>query len=173
MNHAEDYEFFRQYMTDQEYVLWTGKPEKGNLITAREWMMLPFCLIWLSFALFWEYTVIRTTGSLFMILWGIPFVGVGLYLLAGRFLQKASLRKKTFYMITNKKLMIRQGSRIQMCEAEKLPPMSIVLYKNGCGTLRFGEEVYTRQGYRTGSFLAIENISDVAQAQNAVAMMER
>lgn len=57
MNHTEDYGFFRQYMTEDEYVLWTGKPEKGNLITAREWMMLPFCLIWLSFSLFWQLKI--------------------------------------------------------------------------------------------------------------------
>ncbi len=32
MNDLEGYEFCRNYMTDGEYILWKGRPEKGNLL---------------------------------------------------------------------------------------------------------------------------------------------
>lgn len=57
-----------------------------------------------------------------MVVWGLPFIGVGLYLLFGRFLQTLYLRDKTFYIITNKKLIIRSGNKVRIYRAEDLPP---------------------------------------------------
>ena len=80
-----------------------------------------------------------------MVVWGLPFIGIGLYLLFGRFLQTLYLRDKTFYIITNKKLIIRSGNKVRIYRAEDLPPMDF----------------------------ALENIADVAGAQNALGRMER
>ena len=43
---------------------------------------------------FLEFSVITSTSSLFMAIWGLPFVGVGIYLLFGRFIQSICLRNK-------------------------------------------------------------------------------
>ena len=43
----------------------------------------------------------------------------------------------------------------------------------GNGTITFWEEVYTGRGRRHNTFLMMENLSDVARAQNAIASMER
>ena len=108
-----------------------------------------------------------------MAIWGLPFVGVGIYLLFGRFIQSICLRNKTFYIITNKKLIIRSGGKIKLYQAEDIPPMDIHLHKNGNGTILFWQESYRRNGRRYSSYFALENIADVAGAQNAISRMEK
>ena len=173
MTTLDNYDFCKPYIMDNEYILWEGAPQKGLVLTSRDLALIPFSLIWLAFSLFWEVSAIRTTGSLFMVLWGLPFVGVGIYLLFGRFLQTIFLRKKTYYIITNKKLIIRSGNKVRIYRAEDLPPMDIHLHKNGTGTILFSEISYGRNGRRYGSYFALENIADVAGAQNALGRMER
>lgn len=173
MNYADDYEFCRRYMIDDEYILWRGRPEKGNIFTGRDIIVVLFSIMWLLFSLFWEITVIKSGTSFFLVLWGLPFVGVGLYMLFGRFIHTAYLRDKTFYVITNKKIIIKRGNRIEMHDERDLPPMDITIHKNGNGTILFCEDVYTRRGGSHRTYFMLENIADVAEAQNAVSMMEK
>lgn len=173
MTYQEDYNFYNRYMLEDEYILWQGSPAKGNIFTKRDLIMVPFSIMWLSFAVFWELSAIKTTHSPFLMLWGLPFILVGLYMLFGRFIQTAYLRNKTFYVITNKKIIIKRGSRISLHDGRDLPPMDIEIHKNGNGTIFFIEEVYTRSNRRHRTYFMLENLPDVAQAQNAVSMMER
>lgn len=173
MNYADNYDFSRPYLISDEYILWKGKPEKGNIFTSREFIMIPFSLAWLGFSLFWEMAAIRSGAPFFFALWGLPFVGIGLYMLFGRLIHTAYLRDKTFYVITNKKIIIKQGNKIKMHDGRDLPPMDIEIHKNGNGTILFSEEVYTRRGSRHRIYFMLENIADIAQAQNAISMMER
>lgn len=145
MTTLDHYDFCKPYISDNEYILWEGAPEKGFTFTSRDLVMIPFSLFWLAFALFWEFSVITSTSSLFMAIWGLPFVGVGIYLLFGRFIQSICLRNKTFYIITNKKLIIRSGGKIKLYQAEDIPPMDIHLHKNGNGTILFWQESYHRR----------------------------
>ena len=172
MEHMDNYQFCRPYLIPGESILWKGKPEKGNLITSRDIVMIPFGLFWLGFCLFWESMAIRS-GQLIAIIWGLPFVGVGIYLLFGRFIQAALLRGKTFYVVTNKKIIIKSGRRIRMHDARDLPPMEVEIHKNGNGTIMFCEETYTRRGRRHHTYIMLENIKDIAYAQNAISQMDR
>ncbi len=72
MNNHDPYDFCRRYMTEDEYILWKGHPEKGNIFTGREAVMLPFSIVWLSFAVYWEITALRSGSNWFMVLWGLP-----------------------------------------------------------------------------------------------------
>ena len=80
MTTLDHYDFCKPYISDNEYILWEGAPEKGFTFTSRDLVMIPFSLFWLAFALFWEFSAITSTSSLFMAIWGLPFVGVGIYL---------------------------------------------------------------------------------------------
>lgn len=171
MTDTIDFSFCNAYMLPGEYVLWKGRPEKGNVLTKRELTMLPFALLWTGFAVFWEYFAIRSSGSLFFCLWGMPFVCIGLYMLFGQFIYKAYLRDKTFYVVTNQKLMIKWGKKLQVYTAGDLPPMNIVFHKNGNGTILFENVWYAGNRRRSGVF-SLDNLPDVVQAQNALTTMK-
>ena len=172
MEYMDNYQFCRPYIVAGESILWKGKPEKGNIITSKETVMLPFSLMVCGFSLFWEYMALQT-GQLFPVLWGFPIVCIGFYMLIGRHIQAAYLRNKTFYVITNKKLIVKKGNRINMYHSCDLPPMEVEIHKNGNGTILFCEEMYTRRGRRHHTYIALENIKDIMAAQNAVSMMEK
>ena len=172
MEYRDELEIFRPYIGSDEYVLWRGKPGKGNMFAGQDVFMVLFGLVWLSFSLFWEATVIAGGAPIFFLLWGLPFIAIGVYLLFGTFIRRARLRGKTTYVITNKKIMIYSGKNMEMYEAEDLPPMHIKFHRNGNGSIRFYEQVYTRRGRMQSVFCALENLEDVAQAQNAIHRME-
>lgn len=171
MYYTDPYQFCRPYLVPGESILWKGRPEKGNIITSRETILIPFSLMICGFSLFWEYMALQT-GQLFLIFWGLPIVAIGFYMLFGRYIQAAYLRNKTFYVITNKKLIIKKGNKIQMYHGCDLPPMEVNIHKNGNGTILFYDEVHTRRGRRQTTYIALENLKDIASAQNAISMME-
>ena len=172
MDYLESFQFVSNYLLPGETVLWKGKPEKGNIITRRETILLPFSIMVCAFSLFWEYMAIQS-GQPFIMLWGLPFVCIGIYMLIGRYIQAAFLRSKTYYVVTSKKLIIKKGRRISIYDGRDLPPMEIEVHRNGNGTLLFYDQVYTRRGHRHSTYIALENLKDFTYAQNAISQMEK
>ena len=177
MNYNDEYSFAASYLIGDEYILWKGKPESGKLITSADAVMIPFSLVWCGFAIFWELTVLTSGAPFFFALFGLPFVGIGLYLVFGRFFLTAYMRKRTFYVITNKKIIRLRGKRIDMLEGKNLPPMRVQARLDGSGTVQFGEAIHYRRGGKsytdTSHVFYIENVANVMQVQQAVDMMER
>ena len=168
MNYTEDFDFCKPYIMDGERVLWTGRPEKGLVFDGRELFLIPFSIFWLAFSIFWEVLAFRSGGSAFFMLWGLPFVAIGLYMLFGRIIHSAYLRKRTFYVITDKKLIVKRGGRMDIYNGCDLPPRSVKLHKNGNCSIIFSEEGYSRRGRRTITYISLENRSDAAGVQNAL-----
>ena len=98
-----------------ESLLWAGKPDPGVIFHSDDWYAIPFSLFWGGFAIFWEAGVLgywgkspRGGASTFMALWGIPFILIGQYLIWGRFLHDAWLKRRTFYAVTNRRVLVLQ-----------------------------------------------------------------
>ncbi len=110
-----------------ERLVWADRPDRRihALISAAIWIMgIPwtwFALAWISFpgsALYEHYTGedIRAPKGTpimilwFMVLWGLPFVAVGIGMLATPFkvLWKGS---RTLYVLTNRRLAVLEGGR--------------------------------------------------------------
>ncbi|MBQ4600827.1 MAG: hypothetical protein IJB17_04280 [Oscillospiraceae bacterium] len=165
----EDYSFANPYITPGEQILWRGKPEQGNLVTGRDAFMIPFSIVWCGFAVFWFVSVLVSGAPVFFALFGIPFVVMGLYLVFGRFLWTAHMRKQTQYVITNRKIIRKRGQKIDIQDHTKAA-IHVTVHSNGCGTIRIGAEgYYGRQSYDLsgnpyGVFL-IENVAQVARVQ--------
>lgn len=179
MTEQMEYSAYKQYLVNGEYVLWQGRPEKGNLLSKSDIFMIPFSIIWCGFAIFWETTAIMGGAPFFFALWGIPFVCVGLYIVFGRFIWTAWTRKRTHYVITNKKIIRMCGRKMDMLDGKSLPAMYIEIHGNGNGTIKFGtpDPYYGR--YRNtwsaagNALFSLENLSDFRQVQQAIANMDK
>ena len=159
-----------------ERILWSGRPAQGLLFTGRDALLIPFSLMWGGFAVFWETSVLTQPNTqAFFGLWGIPFVLIALYLIAGRFLLDAWIRGGTLYAVTNKRILIsRSGpfSKFTAIHLDRLPDASISESPNGRGTIRFGEPApfwggrnsissWTASLDPTPQFIAIDNAQSV------------
>lgn len=171
MEYTDESQFYRRYLSAGEAILWRGQPEKGHVFNGSDVFTMFFGIFWLGFCLFWEWNAIES-GIVFMMLWGLPFIAVGVYLVFGRFLHTAWLRDKTYYVITSKRLMIKRGRNVSIYHANDLPPSTLRIHRNGNGTIYFRETIYRSGKYRS-SYFALENIKDPVSAQNALSAMEQ
>ncbi len=175
MDHREDYSFCRGQMAPDEFVLWTGKPDTGsNYFTGHNFATFLFAIPFTAFAVFWMVTASKAPGPFF--LFGIPFLGYGLYMLFGHWIRNLFLRKNTCYVITNKRIYRRIGKKTDNLPGLNMPPYETVMHKNGNGTIRFtvGTNPYRstdRYGRYAVSCFTLDNLADVDRAQQAISRM--
>ena len=128
-------------LLDGETIIWSGRPRQGLVLTARDLFLVPFSLMWGGFALFWETLVVTKSGPVFFQLWGVPFVLIGLYLIAGRFVVDAWARRHTGYAVTNRRILIVRTApfgKFTSLSLDRLPEVQLNERADGSGTLRFG-----------------------------------
>ncbi len=165
-----------------ETVIWSGRPGRGLLLIGRDGLLIPFSLMWGGFAVYWEASVVRTSAPVLFRLWGVPFVLVGLYFIAGRFVVDAWIRSKTHYAVTNRRILIARSGpfgKFTTLSLDLLPEVQLSEHANGRGTLRFGQPApyWGRGGFAswtpaldaTPQFLAIDDARSVFdQIQHAI-----
>jgi hypothetical protein len=106
----------QQELRSGESVHWAGTPNPHVIFHSDDWAMVPFSLFWGGFSIFWEASVLGYWGngprsggpSIFMAIWGIPFVLIGQYLIWGRFFYDGWLKRRTYYAVTNRRVLIVQ-----------------------------------------------------------------
>jgi hypothetical protein len=79
-----------------EHLLWYGRPRQGLHFAPQDVYQVPFSLLWGGFAMFWEGTVLLRGAPWFFAMWGIPFVGMGVHLIVGRFFLDRARRARTY-----------------------------------------------------------------------------
>ena len=132
----------KKELREDEELLWCAQPKQGIVIRGSDYFMIPFSFMWGGFAIFWEVGVITTGAPFFFALFGVPFVLVGLYIMFGRFLVDEQLRKKTYYGITNKRIIIISGlfdRRIKSLDPKLITDLSVSEKSDGKGTIFFGQ----------------------------------
>ena len=134
-------ESIKTQLDPSERVLWAGQPKQGVMLRGSDAFMIPFSLLWGGFAFFWEWSVLHSDAPAFFVLWGIPFVVVGIYIIAGRFFADAWQRSKTQYAVTTERIMIVHGlykSTVRSAQLSGLTEMALSEHANGVGTISFG-----------------------------------
>jgi len=98
----------QNHLRGDERLLWHGVPDPRVWFTPADAFIIPFSVLWCSFAIFWESGVVAGGGGFFAI-WGIPFIAMGLYMVVGRFFYKRYRKGRTVYGITSQRALILQS----------------------------------------------------------------
>lgn len=164
----------QQTLSSGEHLLWSGQPRAGVVFRSADALMIPFSLMWGGFAIFWEATAITSESPFFFKLWGIPFVLVGLYMIAGRFFWDSFVRGKTFYGLSDQRVIIvssAMGTKVTSLPLRGLPQITLSEKGDGSGTIQFGQSPSMQSAWFAGtawpgvqqppSFDVLENAKNV------------
>ena len=134
----------QKQLSSGESLLWSGGPRQGFILRASDGFMIPFSLLWGGFAIFWEYSVyVSGDAPLFFLLFGGVFVVAGLYIIFGRFIVDMMKRKKTYYGVTNDRILIISDfimSNVKSINLRTLSDISLSNKSDGSGSITFGPQ---------------------------------
>jgi hypothetical protein len=134
-------DLLKQELQVDETLVWSGLPRQGLIFKANDIFMIPFSLMWGGFAFFWELSVFSSNAPIFFRLWGIPFVLVGIYIIAGRFFFDAKIRAGTLYGLTNKRAIIISGllsKKTTSINLKNISEVQVTKKSDGSGTIILG-----------------------------------
>ena len=114
-NYTDGESKIRGMLTDDENLLWTGKPKKSAFILNKCIVMAPIAMIWLLFDGFFIGAMLSVPGGLgmgnmgffFVIFFAFHLMPVWIWLY--NMLTAAARWKNTEYAITDKRILIRSG----------------------------------------------------------------
>lgn len=139
----------RRELDRGERLIWAGSPKKGIVFRSTDVFMIPFSLMWGGFAIFWEFTALNSLPedadpfAYIFPIFGLPFVAIGLYLIFGRFFHDSIRRGKTYYGLTDQRVIIVSGifnKSVKSLNLESLADISLTEKSDLSGTITFGNE---------------------------------
>ncbi len=136
-------EEIRKELGPGELVLWSGQPGRGFVLRASDIVMIPFSLLWTVFAVNWLLAVMRSGAPLSFALFGVPFVLVGVYMVAGRFWVEARQRAQTFYAVTPQRVLVISGfftRKVKSLNLRMLSDLTLNERSDGSGAITFGPQ---------------------------------
>ncbi len=140
--HPNSADSLRSHLRAGERLLWSGAPRQGWVLRPTDKFMIPFSIMWGGFALFWAIGAIVSDAPFFFMLWGIPFVLVGLYVTVGRFWVDAKVRARTQYGLTADRVLVDTGwfgsTSVTSLPLESLSTIALKERRDGSGTISFG-----------------------------------
>jgi hypothetical protein len=93
-----------------EQLLWCGRPDPSVVFVAADIFVVPFSIVWLGVALLWELGAQSIGAPAAFRLVGVPFLLIGVYILAGRFVARYFRKRKTIYGITGERVIVQARS---------------------------------------------------------------
>jgi len=156
-------------LTPNETLLWAARPSPRIVLHKEDIFLIPMSILWGGFAIFWEALVagswgpLRTTHQPWIlgVLWGIPFVLLGQYLIWGRFLYAVWKKKRTHYAVTTRRVLVVQDGfqrRVVSAYIDTLPTVTKEGGSGLTGTLRFvpsGSPWFAMSGWGVWNPIAI------------------
>jgi hypothetical protein len=154
-----------------EHLVWVGTPDLGVTFTAADAFLVPFSIMWGGFTIFWEAEALTSGAPPFFLLWGIPFVGVGVYFIFGRFIYKRHRKRQTAYGLTLQRAMVAVGSTSLVDSPVKNVSTSIRKSRDGRHvSVTFGESNY--RDWRQGGYYANTGMEFFARGVSPVAFFD-
>jgi hypothetical protein len=132
-----------------ETLLWAGQPCRRVVFRKEDLYLVPFSLMWGGFAIFWEAMATGWVGNnssqghanWFFMLWGVPFVIVGQYMIWGRFIYNWWKKARMFYGVTASRVIVLDlawGHKVNAAYIDQIPVINKSVRKDGIGTVVFG-----------------------------------
>ena len=137
MNELEIQKLFLPYLTKEEKILWVGQPDPSVLFTKADFFLVPLSIFMLAFSLFWFSIVAFSNAPKFFLVIGLFVLLISLYYFVGRFIYKYYTRKRTYYALTNKRVLIRTGNSVQQLFIDSIATITLKLKEDGSGTIQF------------------------------------
>ncbi|MGB9929950.1 MAG: hypothetical protein ACPK85_16395 [Methanosarcina sp.] len=144
-----DYNIFRNELLTDEKIIWAGKPETKFILKGEDVVLSLFGLVITGFlSLFFRGDFI-TSAALFEIsIFTIMFLA-GLYYLFGRFIFDYYEKKRTFYAVTNQRVLIITNTYKKNVQAElisQIPALIKTVHKDDIGTIQFDNVKFDMSG---------------------------
>ncbi len=157
-------------LDSEEKLIWFGVPKQSMVFRRSDLFMIPFSLLLVGYAIFWEAFAIsrinENTGIVGYIfaLPGVAFVALGLYMVFGRYVFDAKKRSTTFYGLTDKRVIIVSGifkKSVKSLDFSALSELSITENSDLSGTIAFGRKGRNIKRFDVPKFELIENSKEV------------
>jgi hypothetical protein len=126
-----------------ERLLWSGMPRQGLRLHWADAFIIPFMLVWMAIPLVGALTSLKAGKGLISVLFVVPFLLVGAYMLIGRYVVDARQRARTFYGLTNQRVLILTTGRTRRATSLSLKSLADITFsehRDGKGTLQFGSD---------------------------------
>jgi hypothetical protein len=162
----------REQLSPSERLLWHGRPRDRLDLRNIPWIALP--LTWaggllfggvgvaLIYVYFFKAPSHTASWAIIELLFGLPFLMAGFYVLGGPFLQRF-LRRGTFYAITDRRIIIVHDRPLHRVIVRDLSALTVARVLNetwdGWGDIDLGFDYLTSAG---SDFEYIENVREVA-----------
>jgi hypothetical protein len=147
-------------ISTNEQLLWAGKPRPGIPIQALGALL--FIFVWTGFWIFWGVGAWNGGAPWGFMLFGTPFVLLGVTTIAGGLYNNLIARGKTYYGVTNRRVIVITygfGKQVKSIDYLNMPDISLDKQING-----FGSITITNPGRQGGIILtSIENAQKVYQ----------
>jgi len=134
-------------LTPGETVLWAARPRAGVIFHGNEHdPQVLFSLLWAGFAIIseigaiWSFDSTHLGRSVLAILWCIPILVIGQYFVWGRFLYAAWKKKRAYYAVTDRRVIVVQDFRGHQVASTEIGALTTLLkekYSDEVGTIRF------------------------------------
>ncbi|MGT2462945.1 hypothetical protein [Sinomonas atrocyanea] len=118
-------------LREGEHLRWAGQPDPRVKFARADLLLVPFGIWWGVGTVFFESIAIASGAPISFVLYGIPFLVVGLYVSVGRFIYKKRRKLMTVYALTDSRAIV-SSSRNSFVDAPVMgAPMRIIRSRNG------------------------------------------
>jgi hypothetical protein len=133
-------EYFSPHLKEGERILWTGKPKTGFQLRDADIILIPVSIILIGFSVVLDYTMIQFESPAIFKVIGVLFAVAGIYFGGVRFFLDRAKRRKIFYCITDKRVLIIAGSKkkLKTLPLKNIERLDLTEEKDGSGFIIFG-----------------------------------
>lgn len=138
---------FRPYLLSGERLLWTGRPKQGLMFQMIDIFLIPFSFVWASVpvTMFLSDKAFRGDAPFHFNLVALLFLAIALYITVGRFLVDMLIRDRTFYAVSNRRVIALTksvGTSLKTQDIRNLNGFEFSERGNGRGTIDFSPGAY-------------------------------